>query len=112
MSKNIDMPKIPKEFIYDSPIIQVLQENINEFNSEEKNIIYLYCFIKLSVDEIASLCDLSVLYVVGTLVLFSERMAFKLDIFKKAVSYDDANLMSVQELFELESALFRKSGAN
>jgi len=105
LSKNVDMPKIPKEFVENSPIIQVLQETINEFNCEEKSIIYLYCFISLSVNEIATLSELSTSYVVSTLVLYSEKLAFKLDVFKKAVPYDDIDLVPIQELFELDTCI-------
>jgi len=100
--KDILIPKIPRVFIENAPICQVLYTTIEEFNFEEKTVIYQYCFVKLSVDEIAELTELSNLYVISTLTLFSERLAFKLGVFKNAITYSTNDMVSVQEMFELE----------
>jgi len=100
--KDISIPKIPRAFIENAPICQVLCTTIEEFNFEEKTVIYQYCFVKLKVSEIAKLTELSPLHIVSTLTLFSERLAFKLGVFKKAVFYDVDDLVSMQEMFELE----------
>jgi len=103
LSEGINMPQIPKAFMENSLISQVLRLTINEFNYEEKMIIFLYCFVKLPINEIAALTKLTPFRVVSTLVLYSERLEFKLDVFKKAVPYDTTNLISVGEMFDLEN---------
>lgn len=105
---DIKMPKIPTAFVKNSPIDQVLCLTIDEFNFEEQSVIYLYCFINLSVSEITALTKLSTLHVVSILSLYSERLASKLRVFKKAVPYDTADTVSVKEMFELE--IVRESG--
>jgi len=80
---------------------QVLHVTIDEFNLEERMVIYLYYFVQLPIDKIADITKLSAPYVVSTLVMYCEKLVLKLDIFKKAVPYDDANLLSIGEMFEL-----------
>jgi len=96
------MPKIPKDFIKRPSIAQVLQQTINEFNYEEKKAIYLYCFINLPLAEIAEQTELSVPHVECALTLYSEKLAFKLGVFKKAVPYNADDLLSIEEMLELE----------
>jgi len=102
-SQNISMPKIPRAFISNPHVCRVLYSTIEEFNFEEKTVIYLYCFAKLTVDEIADLTELSALYIVSTLTLYSERMSFKLGVFERAVHHSTDDLISMQEVFEMEA---------
>jgi len=92
--------KIPKTFINHPLISQVLRLTVHEFNAEEQAIIYLYCLIKLPVNEIAELTELSSSHVASILELYFEKLAFKLNVFKKAVHYDTTELVSVGEMFE------------
>lgn len=101
--KHITMPKIPKAFIDNYPVSQILYLTINEFNSEEQAVIYLYCMIKLPISEITDLTELSHLHIISTLLLYSEKLAFKLGIFEKAVPHNINEFVSVGEMFELES---------
>jgi len=94
--------KIPRAFITDTQINQVLRLTIEEFNYEEKIIIYLHCLAELDISKIADLTEISRWYVKSTLVLYYERLSFKLNVFKKAVPYDITDLVSIQEMFEIE----------
>jgi len=98
--KQITIQKIPRAFIADAQINQVLSLTVDEFNYEEKIIIYLYCFAELDISEIADLTEVPRWYVMSTLVLYYERLSFKLNVFKKAVPYDVTDLVSIQEMFE------------
>jgi len=99
--KQITIEKIPRAFITDTQINQVLLLTIEEFNYEEKIIIYLYCFAELDINKIADLVEVSRWYVKSTLVLYYERLSFKINIFKKAVPYDVTDLVTIQEMFEI-----------
>jgi len=101
-ARQIKMPKIPRAFIDHAKISQVLYFTINEFNYEERVIIYLYCLVGFPISKIASLTELSSLYIVSALTLFSEKLVFKLTIFKKAVKYDADDLISIGEMLAIE----------
>jgi len=94
------MPKIPKRFLNDPLISTILASTIQEFNFEEQTVIYLYCSVNLSVEEIKDATELPILYITSTLILFAERLCFKLGVFEEAI-YDTNNRVSVNELFEL-----------
>jgi len=99
--QQITIQKIPRAFIADAQINQVLSLTVDEFNYEEKIIIYLYCLAELDIGEISSLAEVPRWYVMSTLVLYYERLSFKLNVFKKAVSYDVTDLVSIREMFEM-----------
>jgi len=104
-SRIITMPKIPKTFIENPTIRQALYLTINDFNFEEQAVIYLYCFIELSIREIVILTELSTLHVVGSLILYSERLGFKVNVFKTAAKCNILDLVPVIEMFETEHNL-------
>ena len=98
----VDIPKIPREYINNAKISQTIHAIINEFNFEEKTVIYLHCVADLSIKEIAKLTELSIRYVTSTLILYSERLMFLLSVFKEAVYFDPSDIISMREVFELE----------
>jgi len=100
--QQIAIQKIPRAFIADTQINQVLCLTIEEFNYEEKIIIYLYCLAELDINKIADLTEMPRWYVMSTLLLYYERLSFKLNVFKKAVPYDVTDFVSIQEMFEIE----------
>ncbi|MCL1788540.1 MAG: hypothetical protein FWG38_11185 [Defluviitaleaceae bacterium] len=104
-NQGVAMPTIPKAFIDNDRIRQVLCYTASEFNYEEKRAIFLYCVVKLSIDEIATHVELPIPHVVSALVLYAQRLNFKLDVFKKAVPYDKAKQLSVMDLFEREAKI-------
>jgi len=103
LPKKVAMPTIPRPLMNHNCIRQVLYLTIDDFNYEEKRIIYLYCIVELSIGNIVKLTKLSALYVIGTLLLYSERLAFKLGVFNKTISYDVTDLATIKEMFELEN---------
>ena len=101
--KRIEMPKIPSIFIKKTQIGSVLSATINEFVYEEKQVIFLYCVTEMAIEDIAALTELPVPYIVSILTVYAERLVFKLDVFKKAISYNPAEMATVADLIALES---------
>jgi len=93
---------IPRAFIENESIGQVLRLTIDEFNFEERTVIYLYYFAHLPIDKITDITKLSAPYVVSTLVMYCEKLVLKMDIFKKGVPYDASDCISIGEMLELE----------
>ena len=98
----IEMPKVPDVFINHDKVRHVLCHTIEGFGFEEQKAIYLYCFLGLSVNEIAILTKMSTDYVTSVLTLYSERLGFKLDVFKKAIPYNVSDVQPVSEILALE----------
>lgn len=101
LQQEIVIPKIPSQFLNNPLISQVLASTLQEFNFEEQAAIFLYCVIDLPIKEISEKIELSILYVTSTLVLFSEKLSFKLGVFEGAVS-NVGSKVSIKELFQLE----------
>jgi len=104
----VTAPKIPRAFVKNSRIGQVLYLTINEFNVNERKIVYLYFYVKLPIGKIAKLSDLTPRHVTSVLMLYCEKMLSKIDIFKKAVPHDTNDTVSISEMLELEGACFRQ----
>jgi len=100
LSKSISMPEIPRVLIENELIREVLHASVDEFNFEEQNVIFLYCFVGLTVCEIVNIEELSIAYVASVLVLYSERLRFKLTIFQKAIDCSKSTLAPIEELFD------------
>ena len=90
--KSVNMPKIPREFSENPMIREVLYSTVNEFHFDEQSIIYLYCFIGLSIGEIASLSDMEASYIHIVLSHFASKLDQKINIFKKASHHYDYDL--------------------
>ena len=91
--------------IYDSEactpkIAQVLFSTIDEFNFEEQAIIFLCCHVKLAIEGIVNLTKMPTLYTISTLLIFSEKLAFKLGIFEQVPALDTA-----KRSFDLKGAV-------
>lgn len=97
----IDMPKIPRALIGHARIKEVLCLTEKEFNVEEQLVIFLYCVVKLPIREISDMVGLSSMHVSGTLLLFSEKLRHKINIFKMALSYDEADITDIEEILEI-----------
>ena len=100
LQMQLSTSQIPREFIDHSRIGQVLHHVISEFNPEEQAVIYLYHLVKLPIDEIVTLTELANIYVVSILVMYSQKLTAKVELFKEALPYDKDNLVSVGELLE------------
>jgi len=80
----------------------VLSHTIESFGCEEQEAIYVYCILDLPVSDIAKLTELSPNHVANTLMLYSERLAAKLSIFKRAVPYNESDMLPVSEMLLAE----------
>jgi len=96
------MPEIPKTFFDHAKIRFVLHHTINGFDFEEKIAVYYYCFLNLPISEIAAVTELSENHVASVLGLYSERLKYKIGVFKKAVPYNANDLLPVSELLFLD----------
>jgi len=99
------MPKVPRDFVNNPKIAMVLHHTINEFDFEEQDVIHLYGVVKLPVREIITLTNFTPSRVISILTLYSERLASKLSVFRKAIPYGTADSVSVAEILELEKSV-------
>ena len=90
-------PQISRRFLENKLIMQVLCSTIEDFNFEEKATIYLYCIIDMPVEEITKMTSLSEIHVLSTLIMYFERLTFKLKVFEKALG-ESSDKISVGEL--------------
>jgi len=93
------MPKIPKVFIEHPRVKYELRDTIEAFNVEEQEAICLYCLLDMPISEITEATELSQTHVVSVLILYSERLKFKLGVFKKAMPYNASDLLSISEMY-------------
>jgi len=94
----VEMPDIPSAFIKRDKIKRVLCHTAEEFGHEEQQALYLYCFLKTSISEIAEKVGLSQNHVKSVLALYSERLVNKLALFKKTIPYDDNDVLPISEI--------------
>jgi len=96
--KNINLPMIPKAFVNNERINSVLSYTLEEFSYVEQAAIYYYCYLQLSIKEISDLTELSPVHVESVLVIFSEILTYKLEIFKKSVSFNSDDMLPVSSI--------------
>ena len=96
---------IPKAFIHEESSKLFLCSLIENFNFEEKQAIY-YCTIidNASIEEVAKKIDLTPDHVIGVLLIYSERLKYKLNFFKKIIPYDEDDTMSLEDMLFLETS--------
>ena len=104
LPKQLKKPNIPRAFIKNDDSRWVLCDVISDFHYEEKQAIYYCCVLDTTVEDVAQRVELSPNHVASVLVLYSERLELKLFFFKKIMSYDESDLISVSEILFLESA--------
>ena len=93
-----EMPKVPRAFVNHANIKLVLLHTAEDFGFEEQQAIYFYSLLDAPISEIADKTGLSQNHVTCVLKLYSERLASKLDLFKRAVPYDANDLLPVSEI--------------
>jgi len=99
----IVLPLIPKCFLDDPSIAQILASTINEFEFEEKVAIYLFCTTNLSINEIATITELFEFSTKKALLRFVESLSVKLSIFEDDEKSSSSDKAFVRELFALEN---------
>jgi len=78
--------------------MQVLCATVEDFSHEEQQAIYLYHYMELSCPSIARILELTEQHVISALGLYTERLASKLELFKKVQPYDDADMLHVRDI--------------
>jgi hypothetical protein len=94
----MEMPKVPRAFIKRGKVKLILCHIAEDFGHEEQQALYFYCFLDVPIDEIAEKVGLSQSHVASVLVLYSERLTDKLNLFKRAILYDANDLLPVSEI--------------
>jgi len=94
----IEMPKVPRVFINHARIKLILCHTAEEFGHEEQQALYFYCYLGASISEISEKVGLSQNHVASVLGLYSERLTSQLNLFKRAMSYDASDVLSVSEI--------------
>lgn len=102
LAKRNKIPCIPRDFVENSRIGQVLFHTLSEFNFEERTILYLYLALYRMIEEIESLTGRDRNYITGVIILFSEKLIQKVEIFKRALTYNNRVQLSMEEFFQLE----------
>ena len=57
------------------------------------------------VEEIVDLTGRDKNYISGTIILFSEKLIQKVEIFKKALTYNNRDQLSIEEFFQLKEVM-------
>ena len=96
------MPKIPKQLLDNRRIAQVLLATFSDFYFEERAAIFMYCYVDMTVREIASLIERPTDYVTATLQVYAHRLAFKVDVFEQTLKEGADDKVPVKALFEYE----------
>ncbi|MCL2363362.1 MAG: hypothetical protein FWC71_01725 [Defluviitaleaceae bacterium] len=91
-------PEIPKAFASHDKIMQVLCATVEDFSCDEQQAIYLYHHLEMSTPTIARILDLTEQHVTSALVLYTERLASKLELFKRVQPHDDDDMLHVRDI--------------
>ena len=94
--------KLPIIFIKSPSIREELHLTLYDFNIDEQVIIRMYYHIEMTVSEIARICKISPSYIVGSLIVYSERLKRRLDTINEDDAGDDNDLVDIKELFDAE----------
>ncbi|MCL2367259.1 MAG: hypothetical protein FWC75_09530 [Oscillospiraceae bacterium] len=92
------MPKVPKAFIKNRTAKRILSHMADEFDFEEQQAIYYYCFLDVTITDIAKATELTEDHVLSVLSLYSERLSNKLSFLKKTLPHDAGDLSDVKEI--------------
>ena len=91
-------PLIPRAFVGHRKIMQVLCATVDEFSHEEQQALYYHHYIGLDLPAIARTVLLTENHVRSTLNLYAERLTAKLELFKKAMSYNENDTLHVRDI--------------
>ncbi|MCL1787903.1 MAG: hypothetical protein FWG38_07925 [Defluviitaleaceae bacterium] len=91
-------PEIPKAFIHHDKAKHVLYHVIEGFNYEEQMAIGVYYFLNLSISEIAQVTGLSKERVTNVISLYAARLEDKLSLFRKALPYNENDVLQVSDI--------------
>jgi len=91
-------PQIPRSFALHDKIMEVLYATVEDFNCEEQQAIYYHYHMALSPCTIAKVLELTEQHVVSALGLYAERLATRIDLFKRTLPHDDQDMMQTSEI--------------
>ena len=94
--------ELPIIFTKSPAMREALHLTLYNFNIDEQMIIRMYYHIEMTVSEITEVSGVSPDYIVGTLIVYSERLRYNIYTFCKESGYDEANPVDIKELFEFE----------
>jgi len=97
------IPLIPSAFTQHRDVKWVLGDTINGFHPEEKQAIFFYCVLGVTIQEIATVTCLTQNHVASALNLYAERLQSRLHFFKKFVPHDEAESLPASEILFLET---------
>ena len=96
----IKMPDIPRSFIANNHARRILAHAVDEFGFEERQVIYYYCYLSVSVNGIAWLLEMTELHVASVLGLYSERIKDLLNLFGKALPHNSNDGISIKAILK------------
>jgi len=82
------------------------------FNIDEQMVIRMYYHIGMTVGEIVRISGVSPDYIVGALIVYSERLQHRLDTLGKSTGLDEPDMVDIKELFEAEFTEAQKALCN
>jgi len=82
------IPQIPCDYIKHNDIKRVLDETIEDFHHDEKEAIFFFCVLGVTIQEIAGVTRLTPHHVTSALNLYAERIESKLHFFKSFVPHN------------------------
>jgi len=97
------IPAIPRAFTKHSDVKWVLSDTINDFHHDEKQAIFFYCVLGVTIKEIATVTRLTQKHVSSALNLYAERLQSRLCFFKKFVPHNDDESLPASEILFLDT---------
>jgi len=98
--RTMHLPKlqIPRAFSLHHKIMEVLYATVEEFNPEEQQAIYYHYYLELSPRTISKTLELTEQHVISALGLYAERLANRINLFKRTMPHDDNDMMQASEI--------------
>jgi len=91
-------PSIPKVFVMQGKVLQLLQAVIDDFDFEEQQAIYFYYHMDLALGDIAGAVGLSEQHVAAVLGLYTERLSGRLELLKKAMTFEEGDSLPIRDI--------------
>ena len=91
-------PLIPKSFTTHDKVMEVLYATVEDFNPEEQQAIYYHYYLELSPVTIARTMDLTEPHVISALGLYAERLATRIELFKRMLPHDEDDMLQTREI--------------
>jgi hypothetical protein len=90
--------KVPRDFLNNDDIRYILSDVLNDFDYEERRVIYFCCILDISISDVLEATILSKSHIKSVLNLYSARLENKLGFFREFVDYNQENLVTIEEM--------------